>query len=411
MAVRDDDAASHPVVSSQSIPAQKPATPGDNPERAVRAQTFEFNFWLRRWLRYVAWWAKKTGGEPRWLWWFWPPRKYGRKGFKEYFTNNAPDFGETIYKRIEAHISSPLKKQLEDFIERPDEPYLIIRGVFSRRFLQASVARRFLQASLGGKPEDGPTKPEDDPQVKEFLDEGCYDLVASALIAATKTELRRKLDTDTPYRNYLTEVSAEINQFVDGKDMHLRYRTATPELPPAEVGPNTAARVIVFACIENPIADPIYLIRAKDVIGEISDDEKDRLRGPNFNIFDKWISPNIDMQPGPGGNKSILHHGKGTDWLSFDPNRVCPAKITPIFNLTMGLLLKSIEKVAVTRARKIVLRRGDVLIVDNYRALTRRQERGYAFVKPQWMRRRPPIRWLRVYYGFPPFSLTSPPPG
>ena len=106
------------------------------------------------------------------------------------------------------------------------------------------------------------------------------------------------------------------------------------------------------------------------------------------------------MQPGPGNNKSILH--RGTDWLSFDPNRMCPANIDTIHNSVMGALLQSIQKVATTSARKIVLRRGDALIVDNYRALTRRQEHGYpSFVVNPWMRSRPPIRWLRVYYGFP----------
>ena len=59
-------------------------------------------------------------------------------------------------------------------------------------------------------------------KAEALLEKGRYDLVASALIAATKTELRRKLDTHTPYRDYITEVSAEINQFDDRPDMHLR---------------------------------------------------------------------------------------------------------------------------------------------------------------------------------------------
>ena len=66
--------------------------------------------------------------------------------------------------------------------------------------------------------------------------------------------------------------------------------------------------------------------------------------------------------------------------------------------------MASIQQIAATSARPIVLRRGDALLVDNYRALTRRQEHGYAYIvfKPfMRKRRRPPIRWLRTYYGFP----------
>ena len=399
MAIRDQDT-SNPVLSPQSIAAETAVRPGDNAaaaKKAVRAQTFRFSFWLRSQLRYEAWRAKQTGAEARWLWWLWP-KKYDRKGvksvrepgrasrrphgFEEYFTNNAPLFGDTIYESIKPRISSFLTQRLEGLIDSRGEPFLVIRGIFSRRFLQASLTK----------------KRKDDREKAEALLEKDH-LVASALIAATKTELRRKLDTHTPYRDYITEVSAEINQFDDRPDMHLRYRTATPELPPATAGLNTAARIIVFACIENPIADPIYLIRADEVINEMPAEKRNLLYEPNFDIFDRW-TPDIRMQPGPGNNKSILH--RGTDWLSFDPNRMCPANIDTIYNSVMGALLQSIQKVATTSARKIVLRRGDALIVDNYRALTRRQEHGYpSFVVNPWMRSRPPIRWLRVYYGFP----------
>jgi hypothetical protein len=390
-AIRSQDT-SQPVLSAQSIPAQKAATPGDNataPEKAVRAQTIKFNFRRRRQLRYQAFRAEWTGAEDWWLWWLRQRKKYPN-GFEEFFVNNVPLFGNTIYKWIKPRISSDLTRQLEGLIDSKGEPFLIIRGVFSGKFLQASLTRTR---------NDDPQKA-DPEKSAALLQKRRYDLVASALIAATKTDMRRKLEQDTPYRDYFTEVSAEINQFGDGTDMHLRYRTATPELPPATKGLNTAARVIVFACIENPIADPIYLIRAEDVISKIPTEKKARLCEPNFNIFDKWTDE-IDMHAGAGSNKCILHDG--TDWLSFDPNRVCPAKIDAIHNATMRALLDSIQEVAETSARKIVLRRGDALIVDNYRALTRRQQHGYAsfFNNPTWMRSRPPIRWLRVYYGFP----------
>jgi hypothetical protein len=400
LAIRGQES-SNPVLSAQSIPAQTAVTPGDSAtaakraaEKAVRAQTFKFSLWLRTQLRYEAWRAKQTGAQSRLLWWL-LPMKYDRRsaqgpdpasrrlnGFEEYFANNASLFGDSIYDGIKPRISSLLAERLGSLINSDGEPFLIIRGVFSRRFLQASLTR--IQ--------------KDNPEKAEALLEKDH-LVAAALIAATKTSLRRKLDAHTPYRDYFTEVSAEINQFDDRPDMHLRYRTASPELPPAPAGLNTAARIIVFACIENPIADPIYLIRADEVIRAMPAEKRDLLYQPDFDIFDRWTR-DIRMQPGPGDNKSILH--RGTDWLSFDPNRVCPANIDAIHNSAIGALLESIRTVAAKSARKIVLRRGDALIVDNYRALTRRQEHGYAsfVVKSLWMRG-PPIRWLRAYYGFP----------
>jgi hypothetical protein len=359
-------------------------------KKAVRAQTFKFSFWLRSQLRYEAWLAK--GEESWWKFLFWPQHsslrrllfgpQFRRQGFEEYFTINAPLFGEAMYEEIKLDISSRLARGLENLIDSKGEPFLIIRAVFSRRFFEASLT----------------SARKDDREKAEALLEA-DNVAASGLIAATKTILRRKLDTDTPYHDYFTEVSTENNRFDDRRDMHLHYRTATPKLPPGIAGLNTAARSIVFTCIENPLADPIYLIRADDVIGAIPPDKRDLLYEPNFHFFDRW-TPDGHMQFEPGGNKRILH--RGTDWLSFDPSRIWSDNTDALHNSAIGTLSESIRKVAATSARKIVLRRGDALIVDNYRALTRRQQHGYpSFVVNPWMRSRPPIRWLRVYYGFP----------
>ena len=229
-------------------------------KKAVRAQTFKFSFWLRSQLRYEAWLAK--GEESWWKFLFWPQHsslrrllfgpQFRRQGFEEYFTINAPLFGEAMYEEIKLDISSRLARGLENLIDSKGEPFLIIRAVFSRRFFEASLT----------------SARKDDREKAEALLEA-DNVAASGLIAATKTILRRKLDTDTPYHDYFTEVSTENNRFDDRRDMHLHYRTATPKLPPGIAGLNTAARIIVFTCIENPLADPIYLIRADDVISAI----------------------------------------------------------------------------------------------------------------------------------------------
>ena len=200
-------------------------------------------------------------------------------------------------------------------------------------------------------------------------------VAASGLIAATKTILRRKLDTDTPYHDYFTEVSTENNRFDDRRDMHLHYRTATPKLPPGIAGLNTAARIIVFTCIENPLADPIYLIRADDVIGAIPPDKRN-----SFCMSQISIS-SIDGPLTATCNSSRVVTSAfctaGPIGYHSTRSRIWSDNTDALHNSAIGTLSESIRKVAATSARKIVLRRGDALIVDNYRALTSRREQSF----------------------------------
>lgn len=442
-----------PPPTAQSVPTQTAPTPEENAanaKEAVRTATVKFGVWQRLKLKLWAWHTKRTGPE------VWSPVYRASVGgilavaavictmsvpiillipsgglllllglffvlcmflllsgelysgdFVGFFNTNAPRFGNKI-KRC---IPFDLKQRLEKIKDGNEEPFLVVKGVFSRRFPQYSLARKL--ADVPGRP----TRKSVKEAAAKLIDKGYYDLVASGLIAATDTELRRKLDKDVPYRDFITETAAEISQFAEGTDMYLRYRTATPEMPPATAGDNTAARIIVFACIENPIADPIYLVRVDDVLNEMPDKKRNLLYDPDFNIFDKWNTPEVDTQPGPNPNKRILHRGvSNADWLTFDPNRICSIRSKDAdHNAAIGALMEAIQDaVAKKKVREIVLRRGDALVVDNYRALTRRQEHGYAYLvfKPfMGERRRPPVRWLRIYYGFPkrPTDVAKPP--
>jgi hypothetical protein len=392
------------------------------PEEAVRDATVDFNFWLRFLLRYLqrrrlrfrAWYAKETGERdwykfPKWVkfFLFFPwlitlllrlviRRSYGPDGFeKKSYNANAHIFGEKIKKFLPAS----LKDRLEEFAKGGGEPFLIVRGVFSRRYPQLlSLARR-----LDSDPNDRSRKIVGE-AANKLLEERRYNLIASALIAAADAKHCRKLEKHPVYRDFITDIASEKNQFVEGRDMHLRYRTATPENAPAASGSGKAARVVLFACIENPIAAPIYLIRADKVVSQLSEKVRSLLLDANFNFFDNW-DPDTFVRERQK-QKRILYDGpsESDPWLSFDANRLDTTytKTTPAHLSAVVELMESIRKTAATDAREIVLRRGDALIVDNYRALTCRQEHGYANLvfKPTAFGR-PRIRWLRVYYGFP----------
>ena len=353
---------------------------------------------LKRW----AWFARRTGAEdtalhPMFIW----PRSYKRyqSGFGGYFDEHAAEFGDYISHKA---ISGRIRKRLEAFSTGSGEPFLIIRRVFSRRYPQRSLTR-----SLEDDP-SYPTRKIAGEEAADLMEIRRYDRVAAALIAGAGAELRQKQPTQHVYHDFITAGATEKNQFADGGDMHLRYRTATPEQPPARSGgAGKAARIVLFACVENPIADPIYLIRADEVVSKLSPEHKKLLRESTFLFFDNWVSAEVRRYRTTDG-KHILYDGNSeTDpWLSFDPNRFDPtfSKTTAPDLVAVGALMASIQQIAATSARPIVLRRGDALLVDNYRALTRRQEHGYAYIvfKPfMRKRRRPPIRWLRTYYGFP----------
>jgi hypothetical protein len=356
-----------------------------DPLTAVRDATVDFNIlqrcWMRRRLRYGAWCAEWTGGD------------YGRDGFDKFFNENAYRFGE----KIKEHLPSGLQQQLKGFIDGGGELFLIVRGVFSRRVLQQSFTKAL---------EDDPSYPSRKIvgyAATKLLDENRYNLIASGLIAATGAELRQKLVDNAVYHDFITATGAEKNPFVNDPDMYLRYRTANPGRPLAASSDGKAARIILFACVENPIADPIYLIRADEVVSRLLEEHRRLLREASFCFFDDW-DPATLVRNRLNEAKRILYDGPSeTDpWLSFDPQSFDPEyeRTTAAQLSAVAALMASIRKTGATSARKIVLRRGDALIVDNYRALTRRYEQGHTYFNFRPLGR-PPIRWLRIYRGYP----------
>ena len=164
-------------------------------------------------------------------------------------------------------------------------------------------------------------------------------------------------------------------------------------------------RVVVYACIENSIADPVYLLRTSDIVAclrERNPDALEILRQSDFGFYDKR-SPATFAHVQANLVKPILFdaHSAADPRLAYDPERLnldhlrtLPAQLSAV-----DALISSIQKCAVKKAHKIVLQRGDALVIDNYRALTHRHEPVHHTFDIRSIGR-PALRWLRFYYGF-----------
>jgi len=333
---------------------------------------------MRRALRYGCW-QEIPWLTPRW------------EEYEAFFNNNADLYG----KRIVSHLHDGVRQRLAALTHEANEPFLILRGVFSRRFPEKSLI---------GVLENDPTDPARKivgRKAASVLYKRRCNLIASALITATGCIPRKKLeDYETLYYDLISAPGAEKTPFLFDPDMYLRFRTAHPA-GSLTLHVDRSARIILFACLENPVADPVYLIRAEDIVAELSPQHRALLSEASYCFFDFWDKQSL-VHVRAKEAQSILHPAPdGGYWISFDPQNFDPdyPRTTSEQLEAVAALMIAINKCGATRAREIVLRRGDALIVDNYRALTRRCERAHRYFDFRPLHR-PPLRWLRVYRGY-----------
>jgi hypothetical protein len=245
-----------------------------------------------------------------------------------------------------------------------------------------------------------------------FIRKGIYNLVCSGLISLTGSILHRKNEGTPPWKDFRTSFHMQKNAKSDGYDMPLRYRQATPERRfPHDLNvrrqDDLSASVVVFACIENPIRDPIWLLPVSEVIKRLSDDNLKLLSDNKFEFFDNWTENWISEHAirdqsviewvGPPDNRVCL--------LSYDMNRLNSlyAPTDSHYKEALGKLDHAIEVAGCDEnsgAIPIVLTPGDVLVLDNARMMYARKEMPYASFR-RLMVGRPAERYLRAYYGFP----------
>ena len=339
-----------------------------------------------------AWRARWSAAEE---WRFWPRNYHGE--FDRYFAENAYEFGEFVaHRAINGDLGRSLRRLTED---HEGEPWLWLRGALPHCVVPFRLAADFSRAA-----QSHPVSPKNVDSLvgrsRAFIRNGRFDITAAAIVAAAAAELRKKNATDQRVRqDYLTDCDSETCTFREGRDLWLRFRQATPEFVPDDVRPDkVAAGILLVACVENTIRDPVYVLRAADVLRELDADTLCELRKKQFEFVDGWA---LDMSEVNRHHKSIVGGG-GDDprrwWLSFDANRIAirSDKTSESGLRAVGRLMQQIERIGRTAA-PITLRRGDALVINNYRAFLRRKERDHFVLTWPW----PAIRWLRVYYGFP----------
>lgn len=375
--------------------------------RAVRAQTVRCLLPRRLWIVRRAWYARmnwKVGNERALLS---PVRDISKKIVKN------PDFFSEIMKGA---FSSRLRERLRELGSgAAREPYLVVRGAYPTCKLLGYSARLAETLPNGNYAKSAPRYD----RARWYLKRSTYDLISNGLIAHAQCTMRDKRGDGRAYREYFTSDDHQVSAFDDGGDLHLRFRQATPELyAGSDIGARSvdtlAARLVLFVCVENPIREPLFVLPVSEVIERLDTPEGkaalDALLNGEFESFDNWglddLKPRLAGDSQPLLFKDGLADGSSRWRMSFDPNRMnveLEIRDRQKFRL-VGALLRAIHE-ASEQARPVVLHRGDALIVHNHLALVRRKEQSYHWLNvPTWGR--PAVRWLRVYYGFPPAKPT-----
>ncbi len=258
------------------------------------------------------------------------------------------------------------------------------------------------------------------------------------------------------FRDYITRADQQKNVFDDGGDMALRFRQWSPELS-VDVnarGNRSMPAYVAIVCVKNPICDPLYVLPVRFVVDELKSELDSyflRREGSgdlsasqevefsqsvdsiftragviNFEKFDKFnyrfmkrelpkIGPIIlsrrlqvaSSKSRPEGPNRKLKTWQ--DWqMAWDANKVSvnpPAgqddtEHAALFSAVMHALANAALKP--NNVRQVILKPGDILVVDNRRALVARKEYNYPrmlFSSPLYSFSNKQ-RWLRLYYGF-----------
>lgn len=243
------------------------------------------------------------------------------------------------------------------------------------------------------------------------------------------------------YRDYVASPQRQKTQYTDGKDMALRYRQSAAELELSAHDPSTERYVpkfIALSCLSNPIKEAVWILPVEAILEEmgavlaeseaITDPEvRDKELEKIFHILEDHHFIKFDrhtmIAPQTNGSTSYFirptYEKKGCAlgqdltpgklWaaeLAFDQNRV-EVRDEPDESYVrdtkrpLAILIRAIRQ-ADDRglAIPVVMKRGDLLLVDNRRAMICRKE----YHQPRFIFLRIRFRtkhWFRIYYGFP----------
>ncbi|MBV8977461.1 MAG: TauD/TfdA family dioxygenase [Alphaproteobacteria bacterium] len=242
-------------------------------------------------------------------------------------------------------------------------------------------------------------------------------------------------------RNILTDPGEQQSSDLDNVDMALRFAQSTVEknLPDTPIPRNDESCAYrIYLCIKNWARIPIYLITVSEIVEEYlcrhSPERKAKIleilqssqfvrRGPQFDGNQTLISTDV-LEKCPILKKDFL---RPDGWImAFDHERVRPMAEAPEQEVALLELREAIRR-ARRDAIKIVMQPGDLLVVDNLRAMVSRRDylpsrlAEVLRLIPAYLRitrDRPdetdpdaqirtivfwplrPHRWLRAYYAF-----------
>lgn len=258
---------------------------------------------------------------------------------------------------------------------------------------------------------------------------------ASLVFDTLDAELRDEIATgDNWRRTRFTDEHHQITTIRDNADVTLRYRTGAPHYrwpdDRRESSQGETAPWILYMGVENPVNIPMWLITVDQVMGKLRDaarwlyeDEDlsetemdfeveailDLLAGTDITMFGKWDEKTLRQRsevaliPEPV-LKDLNGDRENPYWvLRWDPNRINWSQFVGTdgaIRRAFAALLKAIE-MADDDAERIVLNRGDALLINNLRTMVRRKELGSKGA-PYWdnVFDYPEAWWLNVYYGF-----------
>lgn len=340
-------------------------------------------------------------------------RQRGEWSLEEHNRAIAAKAGE----RLEKVLPQRIIDQLGRLRAAQGHPYLLLKAAsFSGPLFPASPADYARRLTSGKHAHDHMLGDHRHSQLEANL-RACDTFAAGLLhLLGAQPEFRIVGAREPLVRDMVTDpLMPELNDR-STRDMPLRFHTSTTEkdLPGdgAGRGDGFVSNFKIITTMWNYRRIPVYLLSVDDLLAALPEGRKgqviETLQKP---IFDK-IGPRADIGVSARTvNDAPLLHNMGTpanpDWvMSFDPGRVW-ADDDPEGREALLILRDTLRWVSRTEAvREIRLRRRDILIVDNMRALVTRRENPGGFrdalaATAAGPRRR---RWLRLMYGYPTTS-------
>lgn len=353
--------------------------------------------------------------------------------------------GRSIEKALPETVRAPLER-LRD--QGAEDPVLILRSLLERKYKALYIASWF-RTPRPGEPRGGAGA-----SYFALAREYRNAIKVSMLLDVLGADLRGEFQADPLWnREYFTQSGKQQMPLWDDHDLPLRLRTFAPHLKapnPSEASSDGEAPIyLAIATIENPLEQPVFILKLKDAIAAmpeavVSFEEMTEASEPGDAASNRRLAAQAvrtlattpvkmvgkrdhqNLRPSGGRNVSdapllelLSREARPADpaadpesWLAadwgvrWDPNRINFAALDPVSNAevmrALALFIEALDIAARRTEQRIVVRRGDVLIMDNRRALLRRREQDF-YTDPKPMKlllRMPPHWWLRGFYGF-----------